>query len=230
MIYSRLQHLLSRYNHNLLSPKSFSKKTLIIGRKHRKLTSRPAVLRRLQIAVINVVDFDATSVSLLWGCAIGMSRNPTASSSQSRRFVSSQMPTRTFASINCFRYANFVAGSKSTDASSAMNLFQMATTLHRYRWTLLSLTLEAWLSLASLAGVLWCLFTPAAFLSYSTFSSIWARSKFSGSFFFDRAASSTFWTAKLELGETFDSPIDTAKFWLLFHHSMQWPLLVCLNL
>lgn len=79
---------------------------------------------------------------------MAMSRNPRASSSQNRRFVSSQMPTRTFASINCFRYANFVAVSKSTDASSAMNLFQMATTLHRYRWTLLSLTLEAWLSLA----------------------------------------------------------------------------------
>ena len=141
---------------------------------------------------------------------MAMSRNPRASSSQNRRFVSSQMPTRTFASINCLRYANFVAVSKSTDASSAMNLFQMATTLHRYRWTLVSLTLEAWLSLASLAGVLWCLFTPAAFLSYSTFSSSWARSKSSGSFFFfDRAASSIFWTAKLELGETFDKWISS---------------------
>ena len=48
-----------------------------------------AVLGRRRIAVTNVVDFDATSVSSLRACAVGMSRNPTTTSSQSRRFVSS---------------------------------------------------------------------------------------------------------------------------------------------
>ena len=62
MIYGRWHHLLSRYNHSLLSP---LKNTPSIGRKHRKLTSRPPVLRRRQIAVSNVVDLDATSVSSL---------------------------------------------------------------------------------------------------------------------------------------------------------------------
>ena len=47
------------------SLKSFSEKTLIIGRKHRNLAPRHAVLRRqqLQIAVTNIVDFGATSKS-----------------------------------------------------------------------------------------------------------------------------------------------------------------------
>ena len=43
--------------------KSCSQNTLSIGRKHRKLTSRPSVLWRRQIAVINVVDFGTKPVS-----------------------------------------------------------------------------------------------------------------------------------------------------------------------
>ena len=43
--------------------KSCSKNTLSIGRKHRKLTSRPSVLWRRQIAVTNVVDFGTKPVS-----------------------------------------------------------------------------------------------------------------------------------------------------------------------
>ena len=42
MIYGRWHHLLSRYNHSLLSP---LKDTPSIGRKHRKLTSRPPVTK-----------------------------------------------------------------------------------------------------------------------------------------------------------------------------------------
>ena len=75
MIYDRwhhLYHLLSTYDHNLLSPQKFSPK----HPKYREKSSRPAVLRPRQIAATNVVDFGATPLSSLMGMR---SRHPTAS-------------------------------------------------------------------------------------------------------------------------------------------------------
>ena len=51
------EHLLSRYNHNFLQKCP----------KYRKKSSRPAGLRRWQIAVTNVVDFSATLLSSRMG-------------------------------------------------------------------------------------------------------------------------------------------------------------------
>ena len=65
IIYGRLHHLLSRYNHNLLSPKKSLQKDPNYREKTSKTSARPAVLRRRQIADTNVVDFDETSVSSL---------------------------------------------------------------------------------------------------------------------------------------------------------------------
>ena len=63
--HGRWHHLLSRYNHNLLSLKSFSKNTRSIGKNRRKLTSCPAVFRRRQIAFTKVIAFGTAPVSSL---------------------------------------------------------------------------------------------------------------------------------------------------------------------
>ena len=63
MICGRYHNLLSRYNHIWPSPQ----KLLHKDPKYREKSSRPAILRRLQIAATNVVDFGTTPLSSLMG-------------------------------------------------------------------------------------------------------------------------------------------------------------------
>ena len=67
MIYDRLHNLLSRYNHNLLSPQKLLQKDLNYQENTSKPSRTSCCLRRRQIAVTNIVDFGATSVSSLTG-------------------------------------------------------------------------------------------------------------------------------------------------------------------
>ena len=64
MIYGWYHHLLSRCNHILPSPhaKAFPQRP-----KYREKSSRPAVLKRLQIAATNVVECGATTLRPLMG-------------------------------------------------------------------------------------------------------------------------------------------------------------------
>ena len=65
MIYGGQHHLFSRYNHNLLRPQNRPPKYP----KYREKSSRPAVLRRRQSAIINVVNFECDTAKFPYGHA-----------------------------------------------------------------------------------------------------------------------------------------------------------------